>query len=121
MKGQKKKRKAQIQVDLGNLEKLEEQYGLNTHQLELKMSLLGENLDMIIEEETYWKQRSHEKWLLKGDGNNEFFHRIASGRKKKNDILFFEDNGTRIEGDHMLEHATSYYADLFGPTPGNLF
>jgi hypothetical protein len=121
-KGHKNKRKAQIQVDLGNLEKLEEQYGLNTYQLELKMSLLGENLDMIIKEETYWKQRSHEKWLLKGDGNNEFFHRIASGRKKKNDILFFEDNGTRIEGeDHMLEHATSYYADLFGPAPGNLF
>jgi hypothetical protein len=59
--------------------------------------------------------------LLKGDGNNEFFHRIASGRKKKNDNLFFEDNGTRIEGDHLLEHGTSYYAGLFGPAPRNLF
>jgi hypothetical protein len=32
------------------------------------------------------------------------------------------DNGLNIEGtSELIEHATTYYKNLFGPAPGNLF
>ena len=77
---------------------------------------------MIDEDELFWKQRTHENWLKHGDGNNEYFHRIANGRRRKNNIVFLEDGDKRIFGDeNILEHATQFYTELFGPALGNLF
>jgi hypothetical protein len=40
-------------------------------------------MKMLKEEEIYWRQRSHETWLLKGDGNNGFFTKLLTmGRGK---------------------------------------
>lgn len=52
-----------------------------------------------------------------GGSNTKFFHRVASGRKRKNKILSLEHDGAVIEDeDELLKHATSYYSDLFGPS-----
>jgi hypothetical protein len=45
-----------------------------------------ENFKSLEQEEQYWFERSHETWLLKGAQNTKYFHKCASGRKKK--ILF---------------------------------
>jgi len=59
---------------------------------------------------------THETWLLKGDNNTTYFHRCANGRRRKNTTLSLEDGDQLIEGDDkLLEHATKYYSDLFGP------
>lgn len=49
------------------------------------------------------------------------FHCIANGRKRKNNILSLEDDGRKTIGDELLEHASQYYANLFGPAPFNMF
>lgn len=73
-------------------------------------------------EETYWFKRSPENWLLKGDGNTEFFHPIVNERKRQSKILCLEENGSKIEGeDEILKHASDYCSNLFGPALGNLF
>jgi hypothetical protein len=60
--------------------------------------------------------RCHENWLLKGDNNTSYFHKIANGRKRKNTVISLENNGELIVGDeNLLKHATEYYAELFGP------
>jgi hypothetical protein len=47
---------------------------------------------------------------------------VANGRKRKNTMISLDDNGVIIEGtENLLSHATSYYKNLFGPAPGNLF
>ena len=47
---------------------------------------------------------------------------MANGRKRANAIVSFMDGGDSIEGDsNMIEHATNYYKNLFGPAPGNAF
>jgi hypothetical protein len=39
-----------------------------------------------------------------------------NGRKRKNTVLSFEKDGLIIEGDEdLLQHATEYYSELFGP------
>jgi len=53
---------------------------------------------------------------LYGDNNTSYFHKIANGRKRKNTIISLEHEGNVIEGDDdMLNHATEYYTNLFGP------
>lgn len=55
---------------------------------------------------------------LNGDLNTKYFHRVASGRKRKNTILSLEHGENTIEGDeNLLAHATEYYSELFGPAP----
>ena len=77
---------------------------------------------MNVEEESYWFQRSHARWLLHGDLNTSYFHKIANGRKRKNMVHSLDDNGVAVEGtDNLLKLATEYYKNLFGPAPGNMF
>jgi hypothetical protein len=48
-----------------------------------KKSLLMSKLLKMLEEEHYWFKRCNESWLLKGDNNTKFFHRVANGRRRK--------------------------------------
>ena len=87
-----------------------------------KVRIQAELYDMNSEEEMYWFQRSHARWLLHGDLNTSYFHKISNGRKRKNMLHSLEDNGTLVEGtDNRLQIATDYYKNLFGPAPGNVF
>jgi hypothetical protein len=43
-------------------------------------SLLDE---IYLEEEKYWKLRSKDQWVKKGDLNTSYFHRVATQRKKE--------------------------------------
>jgi hypothetical protein len=53
-------------------------------------------------------------WLLKGDNNISYFHKIANGRRRKNTIISLENDGEQIEGDeNLLKHATEYYTTFF--------
>lgn len=46
--------------------------------------------------------------------NTKYFHRVASGRKRKNIVLSLEHDGNTIEGDEaLLAHATEYHTELF--------
>jgi hypothetical protein len=73
-------------------------------------------MKILDEEEMYWYKRSHENWLLKGDNNTSFFHRIANGKKRKQTIYSLQDGDVNISGDeNLLKHATEYYKCLFGP------
>jgi hypothetical protein len=64
----------------------------------------------------------HETWLLQGDNNTVFFHRIANGRKRKQTIYSLEDGGNHISGtENILKHASEFYKQLFGPGMGDTF
>jgi len=85
-------------------------------QLYRKMKLTAETLTLLDQEEIFWYTRCHQQWLLKGDNNTSYFHRIVNGRKRKNTIISLESEGNIIEGtDDLLKHSTDYYSDLFGP------
>lgn len=94
LQGELRKKRAVISEELIDLESVEGIEGLNTEQMHRKMKLITETLALLDQEETYWHTRCHEQWLLKGDNNTSYFHRIANGRKRKNAVISLESEGT---------------------------
>jgi len=72
-----------LREELSVLEKLEEESPLSAQHLERKTFILAEISRLMEEEELYWHKRSNNKWLLEGDLNTGFFHRVANGKRRK--------------------------------------
>lgn len=67
------------------------------------------------EEESFWSQRSKERWLKRGDKNSKFFHAAVKYTKRKNGIEMLRDeNGCehRSQGA-KCNIASSYFKKLF--------
>lgn len=54
-------------------------------------------------EELYWHKRCGEQWILEGDRNTEFFHRVANGRKRKCHITSLMDGETELTSKSEIE------------------
>lgn len=67
-------------------------------------------------EEKFYLQRSRVLWLLNGDCNTAYFHRMVNSRKAINHIHFLLSNaGDRIESQTgMMNHCIDYFAELLG-------
>lgn len=61
---------------------VEEEQMLNKAQLQRKTEIQTELIKLYELEELYWNERSNNTWLLNGDGNTEYFHRIANKKKE---------------------------------------
>lgn len=77
---------------------------------------IEDQLDQALEnEEIYWKQRSRENWLKQGDKNTKWFHKHASMRKKRNEILGISNSsGAWISDRHQMEQTfENYFTTIF--------
>lgn len=71
--------------------------------------------ELMLHEETYWKQRAKNFWLAEGDANTKFFHASASARKKTNHIACLENKqGDQVhEHDAMCRIVKEYFTEVF--------
>ena len=100
------------------LEELEEEGPLTPEMYDRKVDINVELHELLIAEEIFWLQQSHERWLLKGDRNTEYFHKIANGRKRKNTIHSLKCGGMEIEGtDNLISHATTFIKNCLALPP----
>jgi mannosylglycoprotein endo-beta-mannosidase len=110
LKGHTRKYKKIVKKELEIIEKLEEESTLDAVNLDRKTFIQSELLRLMEEEESYWHKRSNSTWLLKGNCNTTFFHRVANRKKRKNTIFSLKHNDQVIEGDDALvDHATQFY------------
>jgi mannosylglycoprotein endo-beta-mannosidase len=120
MRGDSIKKKKELLNELEILEILEEDNILNGDQYARKGVIQATLMQIYEEEEAFWFERSSKKWLLEGDNNTAYFHRIANGRKGKNTMYSLKKDDVNIQGTtDLLEHALEYYKGLFGPGEGN--
>lgn len=120
--GHSRKRKDEIKKELEEIEKMEEIGPLDPEVYEKRTLLYAEYNEILFNDELFWLQQSNERWLLKGDRNTSFFHRVANGRKRKNTIHSLVNGDVVIEGtQNLLRHAADFYKELFGPANGNMF
>lgn len=66
-------------------------------------------------EESFWKQRSRQLWLVLGDSNSGYFHAVAKGRSAKNRFsVITNKNGVPVfEKEEISKVISAYYSDLF--------
>jgi hypothetical protein len=72
-------------------------------------------LDKIEEQiDIYWKQRSHTKWLEKGDRNTKFFHAACSERRRRNRIGRLQNGvGGCVEEVEKQDFITNFFSTAF--------
>jgi hypothetical protein len=81
-----------------------------------RAELQQELLDILDNEEKFWRQRARDNWLLQGDCNTAYFHRLANGCKRKSTICSLKNGESLVQGDEdLLQRATDFYRNLFGP------
>ena len=118
--GAYKKEKIAILNKLDELDKKTEITALSEGELDLKHVLNERLAKLLREEEIKWYQRAKVKHLLECDANTKYYHLLANGRHRKTRIFQLEDENNIITGDAQLkEHITSYYKNLFGPSPNS--
>ncbi|XP_057785638.1 uncharacterized protein LOC131003172 [Salvia miltiorrhiza] len=86
-------------------------------QKAIEMELDG----LLDKEETMWKQRSRCLWLNEGDKNTAFFHKVASGRQRRNRIRrVLNKDGRYVSGFKEVEEAFRlYFQDIFTSQPAS--
>ena len=67
-----------------------------------KQELRKEYYKILLEQETYWKQRSRVQWLKEGDLNMAFFHKVANSWSKLNTISSLIINNVHIDSPSII-------------------
>ncbi|XP_026384004.1 uncharacterized protein LOC113279527 [Papaver somniferum] len=85
----------------------------NTSRLKARLEYLY-NL-----EELYWKDKSREVWLLEGDRNSPYFHRVTLFRRKGNAISWIKNSLNIIltDRDSIGNSFIDYFNSLYSSHP----
>jgi hypothetical protein len=72
---------------------------------------------LLLQDDTYWRQCAKKHWYKDGDKNTKFFHASATTHKKVNRILsLVDDNGFKVVNTNdMCLVAKNYFSDIFTP------
>jgi hypothetical protein len=81
------------------LEIREEWSPLSATDIQKRAELQQELLDILDKEECFWRQRARDNWLLQGDKNTTYFHRMENGCKRKSTIFSLKHGDSMVQGD----------------------
>lgn len=90
---QQSKTKQDILARIGVLDELSDSSNLSLDEWEERYNLDKQLQQILTDEEVQWQRRSGVKWILEGDSNSSYFHKCASGRKKKMQVSMLEVDG----------------------------
>ncbi|XP_030479471.2 uncharacterized protein LOC115696725 [Cannabis sativa] len=63
----------------------------------------GKLVEVLLQKELFWKQRSKQPWLCEGDNNSKYFHAVATTRRRNNSIQKLrDDSGNWVDWQNGL-------------------
>lgn len=73
----------------------------------------------LLQEESFWCQKSRIRWLKEGDRNTKFFHSIAIARRRKNHIshLVDHDGNDITDQQGMKDIVVAHFMQAFSSQP----
>ena len=104
-----KKEKVRLSAIIDDLDGIAIVRSLSQQEIELKSQSNAQLACLLREEEIKWYQRSKAQFLLEGDSNTRYFHRVANGRHRKKVIHSLNQDEGMIEGQSELK---SYITNL---------
>lgn len=114
MFGSVKVQKAKLLNSLCVIEAKDEEGRLSVVDKEELCKLRSDLILILSQEEAMWKQRSKERWIEEGDQNTSYFHKVSSGRKRRNFIKEVEVDGFLCSGEaEVTSGSTSFFKSLF--------
>jgi hypothetical protein len=116
LRKQKLQRLEELEEELQvNLQEDTQEGGLRGRDNTLKL-LETERNQILLAEETLWRQRSRATWIKCGDQNSKFFHRFASSSRNKKHIWEIKDETGFIHtGQKALKStATKHFKYFYG-------
>ena len=105
----------EAEASLEELDMREGMEGLDVASKRKREELLFLVEDLVHKEEVKWRQRSKVEWAKNGHGNTKFFHKIASGKRKRNYIerLEVEDGGVVEDAEEIEKQIVNFFKSLF--------
>jgi hypothetical protein len=113
--------KAIILARIHDLDAASDSVGLSAEEWLQRYALEASLMEIYKGEEVFWRQRSRQNWLLKGDANTAYFHAIANGRRRRCAIpCLWEDDNLLEDARDISNHVYSFFKELFtaGPRSG---
>jgi hypothetical protein len=115
IEGEYKKKRGAFAMQLDEIDKKGEMYGLTQSEMERKKLLQNQLKNIVREEEIKWIQRAKEKEILEGDNNTRYYHSKENGRRRRTLIVNLNQDEVYIEGqDNVKRYITDFYKKLFG-------
>ncbi|GAU37567.1 hypothetical protein TSUD_154000 [Trifolium subterraneum] len=70
---------------------------------------------LLVQEDTFWRQRAKTHWLRDGDLNTKFYHALATARRKVNKITSLLDTSDNLITNNieLCEAPRDYFVDIF--------
>ena len=78
-------------------------------------------LENLLKEEVYWRQKARIQWIKEEDCNSKFFHRVANGRQNRNFIksLVWEEGVILDNIGNISEEIVHFLGKLYSKTLGD--
>jgi hypothetical protein len=108
-------------IILGRIQDLDaasDSVGLSTEEWLQRYALEAILMEIYKGEEVFWRQRSRQNWLLKGNANTAYFHAIANGQHRRCAIPYlWEDDNLLEDARDISTHIYSFFKELFTAGP----